>query len=84
MKQEMLNDLEEFGFKRQHDLATNLPMDKNIVLIPVKTRNQFRACIKNEIPMVTKRIKTNGRILDITSIPIDFDELVSLLKGYTL
>lgn len=84
MKQEMINDLENFGFKIQNSRCT-LPIDQDVVLIRVKTRNQFRECLRNRIPMVTKEINVgNGRVREMTFIPIEFTELISRLSGYTL
>lgn len=66
--------------KARAEVINEMPLDKNIILVPVRTREQAKLCFEQGIEVYERPMHNGMRIL-VT--PMDFDTIIKAVSKYT-
>lgn len=77
---ELQKQVLESGFsKARSEVINEMPMDRNIILVPIRTRGQAKLCFEQGIE-VYERPMHNG--VTILVAPLDFDTIIKAVSKY--
>ena len=77
---ELQKQILESGFaKSRSEVIDEMPLDRNIILVPVRTREQAKLCFEKGIE-VYERPTHNG--MKILFAPLDFDTIIKAVSKY--
>lgn len=65
--------------KARSEVVNEMPFDKDIIFIPVRTRKQAEFCFANNIE-VYQRTMPNGML--VLCIPMDFETIINAISKY--
>lgn len=78
---ELQKQVLETGFtKARSEVINEMPMDRNIILVPIRTRGQAKLCFEQGIE-IYERLAHNG--MKILVAPLDFDTIIKAVSKYT-
>lgn len=66
--------------KARAEVINEMPLDKNIILVPVRTREQAKLCFEQGIEVYERPMHNGMRIL---VAPMDFDTIIKAVSKYT-
>jgi hypothetical protein len=77
---ELQKQVLETGFaKARSEVINEMPMDRNIILVPIRTRGQAKLCFEQGIEVYEKTMHNGVRIL---VAPLDFETIIKAVSKY--
>lgn len=78
---ELQKQILETGFsKARSEVINEMPLDKNIILVPIRTRGQAKLCFEHGIEIYEKTTHNGLRIL---VAPMSFETIINAVSKYT-
>ena len=79
---ELKAQIEKSGMfkKSRYEVVNEMPFDKDIVFVPIKTRKQAELCFERGIE-VYQRTLPNGMV--VPCAPMDFETIINAVSKYT-
>lgn len=65
--------------KARSEVINEMPLDRNIILVPVRTREQAKLCFEQGIEVYERTMHNGVRIL---VAPLDFDTIIKAVSKY--
>ena len=80
---ELKNQIEKSGIfcRARHEVINEMPFDKDIIFIPIRTRKQAELCFECGIEVYERTLPHNG--MKILCAPMDFETIVKAVSNYT-
>ena len=77
---ELQKQVLEAGFtKARSEVINKMPMDRNIIFVPIRTRGQAKLCFEQGIEIYERTMHNGVRIL---VAPLDFDTIIKAVSKY--
>lgn len=79
---ELKTQIEKSGMftKSRHEVINEMPFDKDIVFVPIRTQRQAELCFEQGIE-VYQRTLLNGML--VLCAPMDFETIINAVSKYT-
>lgn len=79
---ELKNQIEKSGIfcHARHEVINEMPFDKDIIFIPIRTRKQAELCFEYGIEVYERTLPHNG--MKILCAPMDFETIVKAISKY--
>lgn len=78
---ELQKQVLEAGFsKARSEVINEMPLDRNIILVPIRTRGQAKLCFECGIEVYERILPHNG--MKILVAPMDFDTIIKAVSKY--